>query len=104
MIIKEGRFGAFMACSGYPECKNTKSMTKALDVACPKCKSPLIAKRTKKGKVFYGCQGYPACDFALWDEPLPEPCAACSHPFLIKKVKGRQETILCPSCNVQVDR
>jgi len=104
MIIKEGRFGAFMACSGYPECKNTKSMTKPLDVACPKCNSPLIAKRTKKGKTFYGCQGYPACDFALWDEPLPEPCPACQHPYLIKKIKGRQETILCPSCNVPVDR
>jgi DNA topoisomerase-1 len=104
MIIKEGRFGSFMACSGYPECKNTKSMTKALEVTCPKCSSPLIAKRTKKGKVFYGCQGYPACDFALWDEPLPEPCPTCKHPFLIKKVKGRQENILCPSCNVSVDR
>jgi DNA topoisomerase I len=104
MIIKEGRFGAFMACSGYPECKNTKSMTKPLDVNCPKCNSALIAKRTKKGKVFYGCQGYPACDFALWDEPIPEPCPTCQHPFLIKKTKGRQETVLCPGCNAPVDR
>lgn len=104
MVIKEGRFGSFMACSGYPECKNTKSLVKPLEVKCPKCNSDLMPKKTRKGKLFYGCSNYPQCDFASWDEPLPEPCKACGHPFIVKKLKGRQESVACPSCHAPVDR
>ena len=79
MVIKLGRFGKFMACTGFPECKNTKNIAQGTGVTCPKCgKREIVVKRSRKGgRVFYGCNGYPACDFTLWDRPLPTPCPAC---------------------------
>ncbi|MDR2431392.1 MAG: type I DNA topoisomerase, partial [Candidatus Margulisbacteria bacterium] len=71
MVIKAGRFGDFMACSGFPECKNTKSILKTLeDIACPLCGAPVAERRSKKGRIFYGCSAYPECSFASWDRPL----------------------------------
>ncbi|MFN8537846.1 MAG: type I DNA topoisomerase [Thermomicrobiales bacterium] len=79
MVIKLGRFGKFMACTGFPECKNTKNIAQGTGVTCPKCgKHEIVVKRARKGgRVFYGCNGYPACDFTLWDRPLPSPCPSC---------------------------
>ena len=92
MVIKEGRFGKFLGCSGYPECKNT--MPISLGIQCPEkeCTGKLCEKRTKKGKVFFSCTNYPSCTFAIWDRPVSEPCPQCGAPFLVEKrsPRGRQ--------------
>lgn len=72
MVIKKGRFGEFLACPGYPECKNAKPIVEKLDVPCPKCGNTIVAKKSKKGKKFFGCSGYPECDFVSWYEPVKE--------------------------------
>ncbi|MGA3207078.1 MAG: type I DNA topoisomerase [Syntrophales bacterium] len=89
MVIKEGRFGKFLGCSGYPECKNTMPIN--LGIQCPEkdCTGKLCEKRTKKGKVFFSCTNYPTCTFAIWDRPVSEPCPLCGAPFLIEKRSPR---------------
>ncbi len=78
MVYKTGRFGEFLACPNYPECKNTKPIVKQIDVPCPKCGGKVVIKRGgKSGKNFYGCENYPNCDFVSWDKPLEEKCAEC---------------------------
>ncbi|HZS11774.1 MAG TPA: type I DNA topoisomerase, partial [Nitrospirales bacterium] len=84
MVIKSGRFGRFIACSAYPECKTTKAIP--LGVKCPECAGDLAQKRTKKGRTFYSCTNYPKCNFALWDRPINKPCPNCKAPFLIEKM------------------
>ena len=86
MVVKSGRFGKFLACSAYPECKTTKAI--ALGVKCPQpgCGGDLVQKRTKKGRNFYSCSRYPQCEYALWDRPINKPCPKCQAPFLIEKV------------------
>ena len=69
MVVKHGRFGEFLACSGYPDCKNTKPILKKIGVACPKCGKDIVVRNTKRGRIFYGCSGYPDCDYASWDKP-----------------------------------
>ncbi|HLG22044.1 MAG TPA: type I DNA topoisomerase [Candidatus Manganitrophaceae bacterium] len=85
MVIKNGRFGRFMACSGYPECENTKAISTG--VTCPEtgCGGSLVEKRTRRAKVFYACANYPKCKFALWDRPISRPCPECDAPFLVEK-------------------
>ena len=84
MIIKRGKFGEFLACSKYPECKNTKPIPTG--VKCPKCtEGELVQRRSRRGKYFYGCHRYPDCDFASWNKPIPEPCPQCKYPFLVLK-------------------
>ena len=86
MLVKTGRFGKFIACSAYPECKTTKPL--ALGVKCPQpgCGGDLVQKRTRKGRSFFACSKYPACEYALWDRPIPKVCPTCSAPFLVEKV------------------
>lgn len=86
MVVKTGRFGKFIACSGYPQCKTTKPMT--LGVKCPQpgCGGDLVQKRTRKGRSFFACSNYPKCEFALWDRPVPKACPTCQAPFLVEKV------------------
>ncbi len=86
MVVKTGRFGKFIACSGYPQCKTTKPL--ALGVKCPQpdCGGDLVQKRTRKGRSFFACSNYPKCEFALWDRPVPKACPTCQAPFLIEKV------------------
>lgn len=99
MVIKTGRFGEFLACSNFPDCKNTKAIVKSLDVNCPECGKEIVEKRSKKGKVFYGCSGFPSCKYASWDEPVNTPCPTCKAPIqFIKKGRGKDEKIYCPSC------
>lgn len=94
MVIKHGRFGKFLACPGYPECKNTKAIVKSLGVQCPKCGKDIIKRTSKKGRVFYGCSGYPDCDFVSWNEPIKEPCPKCNG-LVTKKVTKNKETLKC---------
>ncbi len=95
MIIKRGRFGQFMACSAYPECKNTKSIS--IGVNCPRCGKPVAERRSKRGKSFYGCTGYPACKFASWDKPVNSACPECGSSYLVEKYsKAKGVKIVCP--------
>ena len=99
MAIKEGRFGRFLACTGYPECKNTKPIVKSTGVKCPKCGKDIIEKKGRKtGKLFYGCSGYPECDVVFWDKPTGEMCPDCGS--MLVKSKGRSATVKCsnPEC------
>ncbi|TKB89866.1 MAG: type I DNA topoisomerase [Nitrospira sp.] len=86
MVVKTGRFGKFLACSAYPQCKTTKPL--ALGVKCPQpdCGGDLVQKRTKKGRSFFACSHYPKCEYALWDRPVPKVCPTCQAPFLIEKI------------------
>jgi DNA topoisomerase-1 len=96
MAMKRGRFGTFLACSGYPECKSTKAISTG--VACPEenCGGSLVEKRTKRGKNFYSCNRYPDCKFALWDHPVARPCPSCKAPFLVEKFKaGGESSVIC---------
>jgi DNA topoisomerase-1 len=77
MVVKSGRFGKFLACSGYPECKHTTSFRVNTGVRCPKCGSEIVEKLTKKKRIFYGCSNYPNCQFAINLKPLPQPCPEC---------------------------
>lgn len=97
MVLKRGRFGEFLACANYPECKGTKSITTG--VACPTCqKGSLVQKRSRKGRTFYGCSSYPNCKYALWDKPLPGPCPLCGFAVLVEKYrKGSGTSINCPN-------
>ena len=98
MVVKRGRFGEFLACSGYPECRNTKPISTG--IPCPKegCKGTLIKRRARTGKIYYRCSEAPNCDFILWQEPLKEECPACGAPFLVRKKERRKEYKLCPKC------
>ena len=88
MVLKMGRFGEFIACSGYPECKNTKPIVKTIDVNCPKCGKDIVARKSKKGKVFYGCSGYPDCDQSYWYKPVNKKCPKCGALLVEKKTKA----------------
>ncbi len=87
MVYKTGRFGEFLACPNYPECKNTKPIVKEIDVPCPKCGGKVVQKRSKKGATFYGCDNYPNCDFVSWDMPLNEKCPECGAYMVESKFK-----------------
>jgi DNA topoisomerase-1 len=92
MLLRWGKFGKFLGCSGYPECKNIQPLEKPVDlgVKCPECKQGNIKERKSRwGKVFYGCDKYPECKFASWDKPMPTPCPDCESPILVEKVTKR---------------
>jgi DNA topoisomerase-1 len=98
MAIKEGRYGKFLACTGYPECKNTKPLVKKIGVKCPKCGRDIVEKRTRKGgRIFYGCSGYPDCDVSFWDRPTGEKCPKCGS--LLVETKGRNKKIKCSNAD-----
>ena len=84
MVIKNGRFGKFLACPGFPECRNTKKIVTETGGLCPKCGKRVIAKRSKTGKQFFGCEGYPECNFMTWDTPLTERCPKCGSTLFRK--------------------
>ncbi|MBR2715452.1 MAG: topoisomerase DNA-binding C4 zinc finger domain-containing protein, partial [Ruminococcus sp.] len=93
MVVKVGRYGKFIACPGYPECKNVKKYVEEAGTTCPKCEGNVIIKRTKKGKVFYGCSNYPDCDFVSWYEPSTEKCPQCGD--ILYKKKGKKAALFC---------
>jgi len=100
MLIKEGRYGKFYACSAYPACKNIQPLVKpkALGITCPACQEgELQEKKSRYGKIFYSCNRYPKCKFALWDLPIEEPCPKCNFPLVVEKVTKRDGTYRkCP--------
>lgn len=95
MVIRRGRFGKFLACSGFPECKNTKRLPSAsLNLKCLKChEGEVIERNTKRGKLFYGCSRWPECDFATWQKPTGEACPECGSPSVL----GKNDTVVCSS-------
>lgn len=94
MAIKNGRFGEFLACTGYPECKNTKAIVKKIDVKCPKCGiGDIVARKSRRGKLFYGCSEYPECDQVFWYKPTNKKCPLCGSLLLQHKLKN--STLSC---------
>ncbi len=90
LIYKQGRFGRFIACSGYPECRNTRAIKQTIGMNCPKCvEGEVVSKRSRKGRSFYGCSRYPKCDFVTWGKPVNKPCPKCSAKFLTEKFSKR---------------
>jgi DNA topoisomerase I, bacterial len=99
MVYKMGRFGKFLACSGFPDCRNTKPIVKDIGVVCPKCaKGKIIERRSKKGRIFYGCDTYPTCDYVSWDKPTNKPCPNCDS-MLVEKRNRSGAKLICPSCD-----
>lgn len=88
LAVKEGRFGEFLACTGYPECKYTKPIVKSTGVKCPDCGGDIVAKRGKSGKMFYGCSNYPSCTRAFWYKPIDRKCPECGSLMLERRTKG----------------
>lgn len=103
MVYKQGRFGKFLACPGFPECRNTKPITKEVGVNCPNCHKPLLERTGKKRKVFYGCSGYPDCDYVLWNRPTGQLCAVCSHPLIEKQSKKGIQIVCSQSADHPVE-
>lgn len=101
MVYKFGRFGKFLACSNFPECRNTKAIVEDLGITCPKCgKGTLIKRKSKRGRVFYGCSHYPDCDFVLWNQPIDKKCPDCGSIMVVKHYKKGPDKIFCsnPDC------
>jgi DNA topoisomerase-1 len=88
MVIKTGRFGRFISCSGYPECKTTKPILKDTGAICPKDGGKIVERKSRRGRTFFGCANYPACDFVSWDRVVPEPCPVCGAYVTVKSKKG----------------
>lgn len=95
MVVKMGRYGKFIACPGYPECKNVKNFVESIGVKCPKCGGDVIVKKSKRGRIFYGCNNYPDCDFVSWAEPTNERCPQCGG--VLYKKKGKTPKLYCAS-------
>ena len=85
MVVKTGRYGKFLACPGYPECKNTKPLVIETAARCPKCGGKVIQKKSKRGYTFYGCDNYPGCNFMTWDVPTDEVCPQCGKSLFKRR-------------------
>lgn len=100
MVIKEGRFGKFLACPNFPDCRNAKPIVKKIGVACPVCGGEIIERKTKTGKTFYGCEKYPECEYTTWDLPLQESCPKCGHMLVEHTERSGRKRKFCsnPEC------
>ncbi|MDS1029100.1 type I DNA topoisomerase [Bacillota bacterium LX-D] len=94
MVVKMGRYGKFLACPGFPECRNTKPLLEEIGVKCPKCDGKLVMRRTKKGRKFFGCSNYPECQYVSWDKPTNEICPEC-HNILYEKSSKKGTRLVC---------
>ncbi|WP_061213831.1 type I DNA topoisomerase [Syntrophomonas wolfei] len=105
MLIKHGRFGKFMACSGFPECRHTQSINQELGLKCPLCQGSIVALKSKKGRTFYGCSNYPQCNFRSWDKPTGKICPHCGDAIVEKFNKKKEATQICqnPACKQKVE-
>ncbi|MGO0061734.1 type I DNA topoisomerase [Brevibacillus fluminis] len=100
MVYKLGRFGKFLACSGFPDCRNTKPIVKEIGVTCPSChEGSIIERKSKKSRVFYGCNRYPECEYVSWDKPISRPCPKCNSLMVEKKRKKQGVSVVCTSCD-----
>lgn len=105
LVIKSGRFGKFLACPGFPTCRNTKPLLKNIGVACPQCGGSLVERRSKRGRVFYGCANYPSCSFVVWQKPGEKTCTRCGAFTVEKKLGSGGVYSVCgnPSCGAVQD-
>ena len=105
MVVKQGRFGKFLACPGFPECRNTKAILKDTGVKCPKCDGHIVERKSRRGKGFYGCNKYPECDFVSWDAPIPEPCPECGSLQLKHYYRNGRGLVYCynADCKTRID-
>ena len=101
MVIREGRFGKFLACPNFPKCRNTKPILHPIGVKCPKCGADILERKSKTGKVFYGCEKYPDCDYTTWDKPLNEECPECKHMMVEHVERNGSKRKFCsnPECS-----
>ncbi len=95
LVRRHGRFGEFVSCANYPTCKYIKRETTGIACPRPGCKGELIVKKSKRGKIFYGCSEYPKCDAVYWDKPIAEPCPQCNAPFLLEKTTKKGTSRVC---------
>ncbi|MDD3840423.1 MAG: type I DNA topoisomerase [Clostridia bacterium] len=95
LVVKQGRYGKFLACPGFPECRFTKPLVQELNVKCPKCGSNVVVKKTKKGRRFYGCKNYPDCDFVSWNEPVEKKCPECGGMMVKNKSRKSKGKLKC---------
>jgi len=104
MVVRHGPHGRFLGCSGYPECKTIVSLEQGEQVDCPRpgCMGKVGQKRSKKGRVFWGCSDYPKCDFVSWCRPILEPCADCGHPYMDERTTKAGTFKVCPKCKAKV--
>jgi len=100
LVVRFGRYGKFIACSAYPACRNTKSFYEMIGVACPECGKDLVERRTRRGRIFYGCITYPECEWSVWNRPLPAPCPLCEG-LLVQAKKG---WVKCTKCEEQFEQ
>lgn len=101
MVIREGRFGKFLACPNFPKCRNTKPILHPIGVKCPKCGADILERKSKTGKVFYGCEKYPECDYTTWDKPLNEKCPDCGAMMVEHVERNGSKRKFCsnPECS-----
>ena len=107
MVYKLGPYGKYLACSNYPNCRNIKSITVSTGVTCPKCKShEILERKSKRGRLFYGCEGYPDCDFTMWDKPIDKTCPVCGSLMAEKVYKNGNRKEFCsnPDCETRPKR
>ncbi len=105
MVVKQGRYGKFLACPGFPECRNTKPILKDTGVKCPKCGGSIVERRTRRGRSFYGCENYPECDYVTWDAPQKEVCEKCGSFLLKHRYRNGRAMLYCSNdaCETRVD-
>ena len=105
MVIKQGRYGKFLACPGFPECRNTKPILKDTGMKCPKCGGSIVERRTRRGRNFYGCENYPACDYVTWDVPQKETCGTCGAFLLKHRYRNGRALLYCSNdaCETRVN-
>lgn len=97
MVIKSGRYGKFLACPGFPECRNTKPLVKSIGVACPECGKEIVERRSRRGRVFYGCSGYPDCEYTSWQKPVGALCPNCGTMLVERNRRGKGTEWVCPA-------
>ncbi|MFS0787039.1 type I DNA topoisomerase [Shouchella sp. 1P09AA] len=104
MVYKMGRYGKFMACSNFPDCRNTKAIVKDIGVTCPTCKEGnIVERKSKKRRIFYGCDRYPECEFVSWDKPIARPCPKCES-LLVEKKSKKGVFVACTSCDYEEEK
>ncbi|MCI5566439.1 MAG: type I DNA topoisomerase [Veillonellaceae bacterium] len=105
MVVKQGRYGKFLACPGFPECRNTKPLLVDTGVKCPKCGGSIVERRSRRGRVFYGCANYPKCDYVTWDQPQKEKCPKCGAFMMKHRYKNGRAILYCSNddCETRVN-